>query len=65
MCLSSVKSKQNIVIGLPRIIEKSHIALQRCFSEGVEVGEHPTIKSQWHDDHPWLQEAFVFTKIVF
>ena len=61
MCLSSVKSKQNMVIGLPCIIEKS----QRCFSEGVEVGEHPTIKSQWHDDHSWPQEAFVFTKIVF
>ena len=61
MCLSSVKYKQNIVIRLPRIIEKS----QRCFSEGVEVGEHPTIKSQWHDDHFWPQKAFVFTKIVF
>ena len=65
MCLSSVTSKQNIVIGLPRIIEKSHLALHRCFSEGFEVGEHPTIKSQLHDDHSWPQEAFVFTKIVF
>ena len=65
MCLSSFKSKQNIIIGLPSIIEKSHIALQRCFSEGVEVSEHPTIKSQWHNDHSWQQGAFVFTKIVF